>query len=51
MGKIKPNEKCHCSSGKKYKKCCGKQEENLIEEHKEKLEKIIEKYNFLRGCL
>ena len=20
--KIKPNEKCHCGSGKKYKKCC-----------------------------
>lgn len=21
--KVKPNEKCSCDSGKKYKKCCG----------------------------
>lgn len=24
MGKIKPNDKCHCGSEKKYKKCCSK---------------------------
>lgn len=23
MGKVKPNEPCRCSSGKKFKKCCG----------------------------
>jgi preprotein translocase subunit SecA len=26
--KVKPNDKCPCGSGKKYKKCCGAQVEN-----------------------
>ena len=26
--KVGPNEKCPCGSGKKYKKCCGAQQEN-----------------------
>lgn len=27
MSKIRRNEPCHCGSGKKYKKCCMKKDE------------------------
>ena len=29
--KLKPNDPCHCGSGKKYKKCCKKKD--LQEQH------------------
>ena len=32
--KLKPNEPCHCKSGKKYKKCCMEKDE--LERQKEK---------------
>ena len=34
MSKVKPNDKCHCGSDKKYKKCCFlSDEEQRIEEN------------------
>ena len=32
--KIKPNEKCPCSSGKKYKKCCSKKDKEKKQEER-----------------
>lgn len=33
--KLKPNDKCHCDSGKKYKKCCQAKDEEAEKKKKQ----------------
>lgn len=51
MSKVKPNDKCHCGSNKKYKKCCflSDQQERLEENTYVETEAMQESIEILKS--